>query len=93
MMLPLSLASALFLGLAVAHGDAAKELSARSQFLAVHTNNLNHCAKRHQETGLDERAIQRRAKAVRDLTGNDVFHGRLRRLRSILWFQYHGPNP
>jgi len=80
-MLSLYLASALLLGLASSHGDPAKELSARSQFLAMHTNNLNHCAKRHQEAGLDERAIQRRAKIVRDLTGNDMFHGRHERLR------------
>lgn len=76
MMLSHSLLSALFLGLALAHGDPAKELSARSQFLAVHTNNLNHCVKRHQQSGLDERAIQRRARTVRDLTGRDMFHGR-----------------
>lgn len=81
MMLSSYLSSALLLSLALAHGDPAQELSARSQFLAVHTNNLNHCAERHQESGLDERAIQRRAQAVRDLTGNDMFHGRLKRLR------------
>jgi hypothetical protein len=75
-MLSQLLALALALGLVSAHGDPAAELSARSRFLATHVNNLNHCAKRHEEMGLDVRAAQRRAKFVRDLTGKDLFHGR-----------------
>jgi hypothetical protein len=69
------LAITVALGAVSAHGDAAAELSARTRFLATHANNLDHCAKRHSEMGLDERAVQRRAKFVRDLTGKDLFHG------------------
>ena len=43
---------------AFGHGD--EELQARREFLASHTNNLDHCASIHRASGLDERAIKRR---------------------------------
>ena len=44
-----------------------KELQKRAEFLARHTNNLDHCASIHRAAGLDKRAIDRRASRVNDL--------------------------
>lgn len=44
-----------------------KELQKRAEFLAGHTNNLNHCASIHKAAGLDKRAVERRAARVDDL--------------------------
>jgi hypothetical protein len=44
-----------------------KELQKRAEFLARHTNNLDHCASIHKAAGLDKRAIDRRASRVDDL--------------------------
>lgn len=41
---------------ALGHGD----LEARAEFLATHTNNLDHCASILKESGLEQRAIKRR---------------------------------
>jgi len=44
-----------------------KELQKRAEFLARHTNNLEHCASIHRAAGLHKRAIDRRASRVDDL--------------------------
>ncbi|KAF2734091.1 aromatic compound dioxygenase [Polyplosphaeria fusca] len=44
-----------------------KELQKRAEFLAQHTNNLEHCASIHKAAGLDKRAIDRRAARVDEL--------------------------
>jgi hypothetical protein len=46
--------------IALGHGN----LEARSEFLATHTNNLNHCASIHKQSELNERAIKRRGELV-----------------------------
>ena len=42
--------------IAFGHGN----LEARKEFLATHTNNLNHCASIHKASGIEQRAINRR---------------------------------
>ncbi|CAI6334746.1 unnamed protein product [Periconia digitata] len=61
--------SALLSSVAVAHpGHSIKdELQKRGEFLATHTNNLDHCASVHKAAGLDKRALERRAARVDQL--------------------------
>ena len=44
-----------------------KELRERAEFLATHTNNLEHCASVHKAAGLHKRSIDRRASRVDEL--------------------------
>lgn len=58
------------LSVASAHGDghdASREHAERRRFLEVHANNLAHCAQHHRASGLDDRAIQRRAEMANQL--------------------------
>src|SRR6187402_154064 len=48
---------------AFAHGS----LEARREFLATHTNNLNHCTSINRASGLEQRAIKRREKLADQL--------------------------
>jgi hypothetical protein len=41
-----------------------EELAARREFLATHTNSLDHCTSKHQASGLEMRAIKRREAMV-----------------------------
>lgn len=54
---------------AVAHPGHAirEELEERSEFLATHTNNLNHCASVHRADGLGKRSEDRRAARLDEL--------------------------
>jgi hypothetical protein len=47
--------------------DIHEELQKRGEFLARHTNNLDHCASIHKATGFDKRAAERRAVRVDQL--------------------------
>lgn len=63
MYLPSFLLSALLATAVVGHpGHGVKEeLQKRGEFLAGHTNNLDHCASIQKAAGLDKRAVERRA--------------------------------
>jgi len=60
----------------VAHGDIETELAERRRFLDVHTNNLDHCARKHQ-AGLDQRAVERRADRVASLLAASGLQGKI----------------
>ena len=60
-----------------------EELQKRAEFLAHHTNNLDHCASIHREAGLHERAIDRRASRMDDLL----------KIRGLPSTQIHFTNP
>ena len=50
-----------------AHGDGhdeEREHAERRRFLQTHTNNLAHCEQHHRASGLEARAIQRRAETA-----------------------------
>jgi len=51
---------------ALGHGN----LEARREFLATHTNNLNHCASMNKASGLEQRAIKRREELADRLLAN-----------------------
>jgi len=69
MRLPSFVFSALLATAVVAHPghDIQEELQKRGEFLASHTNNLDHCASVHRAAGLDKRAAERRAARVDEL--------------------------
>jgi len=48
---------------ALGHGS----LEARREFLATHTNNLNHCSSMNKASGLEQRATKRREELANKL--------------------------
>ncbi|KAK5654725.1 hypothetical protein OQA88_7050 [Cercophora sp. LCS_1] len=51
----------------LAHGDADREFAERKRFLEIHTNNLDHCASKHEASGFYQRAAERREKRAASL--------------------------
>jgi hypothetical protein len=64
--------------LASAHGpghDHSHEQAVRRRFLDIHTNNLDHCSGKHAESGLSQRAAQRREIRARSLMSPSSLQG------------------
>ena len=55
--------------------DVEKERAIRREFLAMHTNNLDHCTEQLEASGVHSRAIQRRAEMAKHLTKRAMVEG------------------
>jgi sulfur relay (sulfurtransferase) complex TusBCD TusD component (DsrE family) len=55
--------------------DHRQELAARREFLLNHRNDLNHCVKKFQAQGIQQRSVERRSALAADLRATPHLQG------------------
>lgn len=59
------------------HHDVTREMTERREFLMHSRSNLNHCADKMAESGVEKRAVRRRASLANKLVRRNGIEGRL----------------